>query len=580
MTEQKTMSLPQLQRILSRPDIWALLLISLASLALYAIVDPGNTIGLEEWSYTRSILDVNTTSYFDLRPLRLLFPYLVAHSIGAGPEAMYVGMIAVRMLSAWVYYGLIRLLLPEERQFALAVALVFVVYTISDEMLVRPIYMLMFGGDVLLILLALYLAARYWLGESWGFLLGGALIAIIAIQEYETTFPLLFSTPILLVLLRRDWSRRSWIMLTVMLLACTAALTPRMLLPLLGLSSETYSSGLLRGADLSPLTLANSLATQLRFAFLDPLLLSRPDLTDLRLPTIPMASTVLGGLWVVWHRLSSHQSETLSGWRTWTVSALLGLILTAAGVFPFLITFWALLIERVHILAAPAEALALISAIWLVAAMLPQPTLRDWFRVGGLALLLVFGIASMSAIQSSYDNLSARWERQSTFLRSLAQIAPAPGSNILIIYVENPQAPFDVPASFADEIPFTRVWAFENSVRLMYSGQVYGVIGSESPYTHFHTWEFDDMGIHIRPQGFILGSPLAYEADFTWDQVLVVTRDAHSQAQILPVLPPGLSTPARDALYDPSALVTAGWVPSRAQQLFPPYLDASRRFSY
>ncbi len=564
---------------LTHPDLRVFLALAALALCVFAAMDYANALGLEEWSYTFAAYSLKITSYFDLRPFRMLFIYLAANTTGPGPMSFFGWYLGLKLITGFLLYKTVLLFFPRSRAFAMATGMVFLVHVVSDVTLLSPIYMVMFTSDALLVLLALYFLFRFMLGDHWWHLVPAFIVAVVAIQQYETTFAVLFSAPVAVFLVRRQFDRRQIITLAGWSAVLIAALGPILILPMLGLSPANYSSGQVASYQIQPAGLISAMLLQFKHAFADPYLLRRADLTTNNLIALLAASVALLGLSMAPRDAVSEHEAASEGRAPDTLRYAAALIVaalsTAAGIAPYLITAWARLLERVHVLALPAEALVITAAIWLGASLVNREQPRRWLQMAGVVLIVALASAQVGRIQRGYDNMGASWQRQAGFLRTLVNQAPAVQPNTLFIYVESPDAPFEVPAAYLDEVPFVRAWAFENAIRLFYDDAMTGVTTSEYPYNHFHLWEIREDGIHIGPEEQILGSPLVYEAFYGWDEVIVVTRDLYSgEAIILDTLPAALAPGDVTELYDPYARIEQGFVDGTVIKLAPPYLDS------
>ncbi|GAB4481854.1 MAG: hypothetical protein Kow00124_30030 [Anaerolineae bacterium] len=600
-------------------NLWALALLAAVALAFYLGADWGNAWGGDEWPVTYGV-SINEITYFFDRPLNLLVFWLTYPLVDAHPLPGYVMIVLLRTASAFLIYLSVGLLAPRRRLFAFACGAFYLAYMVPDLVLLEGFFRVSdMLGHVTITLAALYLYLRYLHGGHPALLIGGLGLAVVSIWGRESAIPLLFGAAPLAFAARwigtnadrpleggegrraasgrggaaslargaddgpqarhGGWSarpsRREWIGLAVWSIVVLAA-SARYALPLLrptGTGYSSYTGQLITTLD--PREIIRLTLFQLNEAFSGVPMLTTAQVTGGEAAPGP-AIQVLAALGVLIGALISMarvfgpeeggEPETTTRSRLLFAGAWLigGLALTWLGFAPYLPTWIARAIHRVHVLSAPGEGIALAAAAWLIAAPLRDAGRRRLAQIAALAFIAAAGIATITGQQSGTYQNHATWDSEAYFLRRLGHLIPAVEDNTLLLLMV-----YD-PAT--NPPPFGGNLAYQYAIPYLYRDAMRGHAsdGLNIAYDAIVT----DAGIDlVVAPGYDPESRMITPTSHGWDEIIIIEQDEHGYPVILGELPEQYYTPARAALYDPYARIQRGFIPGRIQKLLPPILN-------
>ncbi len=370
-------------------------------------------------------------------------------------------------------------------------------------------------------------------------------------------------------------SRREWLGLAAWSIVVLAA-SARYALPLLRPTDTGYSSytGQLI-TTLDPREIVRLTLFQLNEAFSGIPMLTTAQVTGSEAapgPAIQVLAAlgVLIGALIIMARVFEPE-ETGEG-RTSTRSRLLfagawlaaGLALAWLGFAPYLPTWIARAIHRVHVLSAPGEGIALAAAAWLIAAPLREAGRRRLVQIAALSFIAAAGIATITGQQNGTYQNRATWDSEAYFLRRLAHLIPDVEDNtLLLLMVYDPDT---------NPPPFGGNLAYQYAIPYLYRDAMRGHAsdGLNIAYDAIVT----DAGIDlVVAPGYDPESRMITPTSHGWDEIIVIEQNEYGYPVILEELPEQYYTPARAALYDPYARIRRGFIPDRIQKLLPPILN-------
>lgn len=539
-----------------RQHLLVLLSLIAISLVVLLVVAANNQYGEDEWQH----LYTTSKAFFESfagRPTHLLALSVAYRTLGFLPVVPLIAFQVIRIATAFVLYLLVRHFTPQDPLFAFLCAAVYLTYFIHDDFLLRASYMVSFTSACFYMLLALLLFFKSMAGNNWILLALSLIVLWTAVSAYEGVVPILaLVTPI--VVLRQQGIRPKSIAIIALWEAVIGLGLLRVILPMLGLSSENYVSDL--EMELSPLVLIPRTLYQLRLGLLEPLLLQRQSIQNYAAPIIFSVATTLGILAFIRKELppTMRDGRELRRYALWGV---IGLVCTVLGFAAILPTLYGQYITRIHTISIVGEAVVIASLIWLITQVIVDDGYRWLMRFAAVGLTVAMSIAHVASLQGELIKVGAVWEDQAYFTRSLANQIPAVEPETLFIYVHPTE---DM------EPPFYQAQGFEYIMRYFYADSADGVWVSYN-WVLYRQWSATEEGILLISDPEIRGRLWEKDALYGWDALIIVSRDPDTgRAQIMDELPPELHTPARQQIYDPYARIKQGYVPTSIQQWFPP----------
>jgi hypothetical protein len=289
---------------LHKQHMWVLVSLTVVGLAYFLIVDFGNAWGWDEWAFIYSVVDKNTLTFLDGRPLNLLAFWLVFRGLSVHPATIHGAFVALKIGTAFVLYLLVRIFSSEEPLYAFACACVFLVYLVRDEFMLREIEMVSTLAWLLYSLLALYFYYKYMSRHRPIWLVLSLVLLLLAVTTKEIIVPLLAVLPGMVFVARWNFSRGRLIGIIAWFAVILLASIPS-ILALIGVNSGIYltRSSSLQGNSLTFSEYASTTWFQMRIGLLDPLLLDRPPLLEHRFPVMITVAGTLAVLFMLRQRL-------------------------------------------------------------------------------------------------------------------------------------------------------------------------------------------------------------------------------------------------------------------------------------
>jgi hypothetical protein len=521
-------------------------------LAAWALVDPGNHLGNDEWSHTYTVLN-GSVRYMPSRPLAML-PYLTAFTLfGVNPIGQFAFYMLVRCCVAFALYHIVRLFSHDDARFAFAAAAVYQTFMVGDTFFIQHFSQVADNmGHLLLVMLALYGVFRFLARDEIAPLIAGAALVPLALMVRENGAPALLGLPVLVFVAQRRFSRGRLAGIALWLAAVGAG-TAWYALPVLGLRETTYGSRLL--VDLDPVRMARAALGQLDALYGNLALLNLDHIADYRAAILVTVAVLLGALAVMRPYLREPVHARPHRYAIWLG---VGIVATVLGFAAFLPTGLIAQVRRVHTLSLVGAAITLASAAWLAASLLREGRARRLVRSLALALVACYGTLTLALLQHEMVGLEQTWDTLSIFMRSLAHQVPSVTDTTLIIYSENPEKP---------DVPFVAGWGFDYAIRYAYEDTAVGLIPADNLLAH--EWEATDEGVRITVIPGAERMVTSRGGFYRWDEIIVITRDDMGHAMLLQDLPPELYTPARNEQYDPTRRIHPSFIPPRVRALFP-----------
>lgn len=523
-----------------------LALITTITLAFYSIVQPGNTLGIDEWMHVHRV--THGTPEMSSRPLALVVMWLLFPLINLNVMGWHIVSLVMWVITAFLVYLTVRLIDPERPLFALMCGILYIVYFQDDFWL--PLFFLQ---TVDALTSALFTAAALCahfatmrLSDSpprvrLPLLIASGVLAFLSPMVREASVVILITLPILIFVLQRQYDRRHGLGVAV-IVGATFAAALRYVLPLIGIG-ETYGAGIF--TDLDPARMGGSILVQYRF-FLDPLI-QRASVRPVIMLVGVLGLVISGGLVLLMRLVPQRIDADLRRDALWVAGSAIAIFLGFAAYLP---TIYADSVWRTHMLSRPAEASLIASTIWLISDLIPPIMARRVVRVLGVLYVTAAGTAMLWQQQTALTQLGGTWGTMTTFMESLAAQVPDVNEPTLIVFMELPPP---------HEAPFTSGFGFQYAMRYFYSERATGLIPSD----HISgTVEVSDDGF-LMTESWVEGSHL-----YGWDEVIFITREEDGTVVILGTLPDAYHTPARQSQYDPHARIADGEIAPRLRETF------------
>jgi hypothetical protein len=537
-----------------RAEWIVIVFLTVIGFTFFSLLRPGNTLGVDEWAVFYRALQGGAD--YTSKPLPLILITLSAPLFHANPIPYYILYVVMWIIEAFLVYVIVRMLSPDRPLFAVACAVLYIVYFQDDFFMVLMFFQ---TGDVLtsglVTLAALASHIAYMKSESMTsrrvmLLIVSLFFAGIGPLVREATIPMLFGMPIILFILHRKFDRSRWLGVGA-ICGVVLLVSLRYILPVLGLTEATYGSGMVE--DFNLIRMTNASLVQFK-RVVAPVTFERATFRPV-LAMIGIMAVLLGAGSFLMHRLFPDQSskslqQRLREHIVWIIGSLMAIWLGFAAYLP---TLYAEAEWRTHMLSKPAEAILLASLVWLVGDLVGQFVAargRLLVQYLGVLYIAITGIAMLARVQSDLDLYEGTWQDTGRFMHSLAEQVPAVKTNTLFIYDQVPD-PY--------ETPFTSGWGFQYAMRYFYEDRVTGTVTIDGI---FGTEEVSDQGIRITEQ-WIEGEHL-----YEWDEIIVIARDANKNVYIVDRLPDKYYTPDRQQQYDPFSCIIEGEIPSRIIEAF------------
>src|SRR5574341_2471518 len=375
-----------------KDHLLVLLVLLLASLALFLAIPHGNQLGRDEWPVAYTVSH-GESSYGEGRSI---YPWLLWYPItGLSFAGNYYLYLLLRSGCSFLVYLIVQLY-AHDRLFAAASGVISSIYIIRDEFFLEPYPLLNALTIILFALAGLYLYLCYMRDRRPGALAVAIIFVIASLVVYEITIPLLIGVAVFLFALEHNFSPYRLIGFGIWLAVLIAFLVA-FIAPSLGIGSTTYSSGMT--VQLSLENIVRVARVHLAFGFAKPfvVLIRLSEVANMSAVVLTTVVIVLFGIYVLRSRLNGVYAEKYRGYPlllhygAWIV---IGLIVTFLSFAPFLITIYAVSPWRTHILAVYGEAVTLVAGIWFTSLLIGDPKARWLIRYLGLAMIVMWGSRS------------------------------------------------------------------------------------------------------------------------------------------------------------------------------------------
>jgi len=519
----------------------------------------------EEWGYlARADRGLNV---FDVEPDQALRPFTyvwfyVAYAISPDTSiGLHILLIIFLALKGIIAYFLMRVLFPRNGIFAFAVALLFVIFPADRG--IMNFRGLNIHATTGLYMIALYLLVLLWKGfrQTWVAVLcvlGMWLSLILLLGIYESYYPLLFATPLLILLLERRISRKlialttAWLVVPIplFLLVLRAVFVTR--------STATYQASILDLSD--PVqNILRSLFGAYRAHFFDgwKLALKQISATSWLAPLatgIGIASGLLA--YRLWRSFRENTERTVRvSFRPYLVMLTIGLVFIGLNFLPYTITSARFDTWRVFYLSGFGGALAVVAIFWLVSSFARQHQKLTFSAMVALSVGVAFYsvlIQHKEAVDFSYE----RVEAESRIVKAIPRLQKATAIFILISpELEARDTSYRLNAGIGDALKYI----YRDYDNLL--GVNFCVPADNIETTNYWTTcQFDDQGVQL----FYGKTRVARR---TYDQVVIFDYQVDRSILLQRSLPASLHvSPASGTFYHPEQLIdSTAPPPSRAK---------------
>src|SRR5574341_1304093 len=319
-----------------RVHILAGLVLSAIALSVYAALDFGNQIGVDEW-WRITAASLNVVGYTDslsaYRSLAFLPSVLTFGLVGPNPIRVQVLYLAIQVISAFILYLLVLQIAPQKPIVALACGVGLIVYTYYDWD--RG---LTYGGVTLSIISLIYLMSLLLFQLHWRrnqpllFIVGLGLM-ILGLLVYEAGLPLMLGVPVLIFILDRHLQKYRIVTLLVWLILGLVTSLP-IIVSVLEQGESNYSTNLMQSPTLD--SGIQVLKVQLTNLFLEPapFLIRFDTFYRFRLPILLVVLVTSFGTTLFLHetrRLAPARPEEDTSWGKPLLGLIIGFLLIMLG---------------------------------------------------------------------------------------------------------------------------------------------------------------------------------------------------------------------------------------------------------
>ena len=396
-------------------------------------------------------------------------------------------------------------------------------------------------------------------GPVWVYMIGLVSLFLATIR-YEAGLLVLSFLPGVVFLLERNFSRRRWIGMGVWYGILSISIL-YFLLPLFGFTGDSYSTSILY--DVTPTGIISRLSYQINAAFYDMIFPLVP--ADQRIRVVVLIGVGVFAFCMILTSLISNnttqfydgvESEDKMFYLAMFGAGVTGTILSIA---PYLPTWYGQYADRVHLVAAPFEALTIISILWL-ATSFAQIKHLTILRTIMVLVIVLSSSSNRLQLQDALSGFNMTWQDQTIFFRSLANQIPFTKDGTLILYQFDPS---NIEAGQSNGSNFAY------GARYLYHDQT--MAASDIGYWN-HELLIDDIGITITglPQRGFEMVELA-DGNYKWEQIIVIDASPDGTVIVLEELPEDLYTDVRALQYDPQSLIVrTEYIPERFTRFITP----------
>lgn len=482
-----------------------------------------------------------------MRPLAgaaFVVGYSLAPDSFFGFNVLMMGLIAAKGVAL---YLILRKLTAGNTVYALLVALLFVVYPADGGLFtLRSISIHL---SIFWLLLGIYLFLVYFETGRWWALVASWLALIGSIWIYEVAYPLIFLTPVLLVMLEGRLNRR---VIRASLLLYVAPLAGLLYYAYTFTQGASYQSWLLQRSGLNQQSVIGEMLTSIGNAYnrhfaegwLQAFQQITPAFVFLSLVMV-VAAFIFG--WLLLRRQPAAPGPKRRYWQL----ALLGFAVVGIGYAPFLITPWRNLDWRVYSFSSVGGAIFVGSMAYL---LVLYTRLRPAVFIAIMSVLI--GIGTLRALNQHayYAGLSADQQR---LLRGVAAEVPAWKANAPLIVV-------DETGRYYDNWTMGASYLLKYALRYLYEDYSLNAVlcsFDRSTGQMVALRELQELCV-FTPEGITVREADAEVGNYPYDEIVMV-RFSERGAELLHEIPASYVQTLPERMYNPDQFVDQSAPPPR-----------------
>jgi len=482
-----------------------------------------------------------------MRPLvgaAFVVGYSIAPDSFFGFNIVMMGLIAAKGIAL---YLILRKLTAGNKAYALLVALLFVVYPADSGLF--TLRSLSIHLSIFWLLLGAYLFLVYFETGRWWALVGSWLAMIGSVWIYEVAYPLIFLTPVLLVLLEGRVNRR---VIRASLLLYVAPLAALLYYALMFTQGASYQAWLLQRSGLNQPSVIGEMLTSIVNAYNRHFAEGWLRAFEQIVPAFVVLSLMMGGVAFAFGRLLlRRQGNTPDSKRRYWQLALLGFAVVGIGYAPFLITPYRNLDWRVYSFSSIGGAIFAGSIAYLIVL---YARLRPAIFVAIMSVLI--GIGTMHSLNQHayYAGLSSDQQR---LLRGIATEIPAWKANAPLIVVDETGRYYDnwtMGASYL--LKYALRYLYEdyslNAVLCSFDNETGQMVALR---------ELQELCV-FTPQGVVVREADVEVGSYRYDDIVIV-RFSDTGAELLREIPARYVQTPPERMYNPDQFVDQSASPPR-----------------
>jgi len=476
-----------------------------------------------------------------LRPLGELAPIL---SYRLTPDS-FTGFNLVMMLlfigKGFVLYLIMRRLTRGNKVYSLLVALLFVVFPADSGLFTfRAINI---HAGVLEYLLAVYFLLEFVQSRRWWWLIGAWVVAIYALLTYEIAYPLVFVTPLLLIIQEGRFTKQ---IVWESILWYLAPLVTILYVAVEFTQGSSYQGWLLQHSGLNQSSVLGDMAASMVNAYYRHFVGGWLEaLGQLGTPYLVLSLAMLTLILVIGLRMIriKADSDAEVGKQRYWILALIGFGLIGLGYAPYLVTPYRQLDWRVYYYSSIGGAICIGSLIYL---FFLYTKLRPIVFVGVMSVLI--GLATLHSL-NQHEYYADLGVTQQELLYGIVEQVPHLKSAAPIVVV-------DETGRYNSNWSLGTSYLITDALDYLYSNQqITAVLCSFDAKTgKFAILPEQHEQCSFMPAGVSLSIEGKQVATYPYDQLLLVRYSADG-AQLLKQIPSSYLPVSAEQVYNPAQFV-------------------------
>lgn len=546
--------------------MWLVMMLGLLLLALASWGPFGlRTTGLvEEWSYYR-LFDAGQSflraDFLMTQPNRVFV--LLSYAIGywLTPDS-FVGLNIVHILwflgKGLLFYAILRRLIPNNPLLAVVAALLFVIYPADTGLF--EVRVASYHAAICFYLAAVYLLILYWQRPSLLTLAVMAAMQVLCLGTYETAFPLIAATPLVLVWLERRISRRVlrvagvWYFISGMMAIWILSL----------IRSDSYQTILLQQSGTNTRLVRDMMFNFARAyyrSFIEGWLDAIQSI-NIGSAAIALAASLIIGL-ALWlsarSRPKNAQGASTTSDKHYLILIAAGLVILGLGFAPFLPFPQRSVNERVFLFSSIGAALSLGTVIFLISRLFRWQ--RTIFITASSALIGIAMLGALNQHQVVVDLSLTEQQLLAEIIKQVPQLKPG----ALLLVIDEKDRLYHTEMTFgANSTPVH----FIDALRYLYGDPK---MNAFLCYPQLDPWKTRSLNCAFKAEGIVIlaqGKPIQ---TYPYEQVVIVRYNQWGNIAVANNVPDEyIDGPVSQAqTYDPSKLADPNAsVPARVHTVF------------